>query len=163
MCRSMRGKLLLLFSRSVLSNSLWLHGLQQARLPYSSISLPLSWSFLKRHPLSWWCHRTSHALLHPSSSALSLSQHQGLFQRGCSLHQVAREVAFQLQHQSSNEYSGLISFRMDWLDLLAAQGTLKSLLQHHRAKATVLQCFTFFMVQCPHPYMTTEKTIALTR
>ena len=70
--------------------------------------------------------------------------------------------SFSYSISPSNEYSGLISFRMDWLDLLAAQGTLKSLLQHHRAKATVLQCFTFFMVQCSHPYMTIEKTIALT-
>ena len=64
---------------------------------------------------------------------------------------------------SSNEYSGLISFRIDWLDLLAVQGTLKSLLQHHSSKATILQHSTFFMVQLSHPYMTTGKTIPLTR
>ena len=63
----------------------------------------------------------------------------------------------------SNEYSGLISFRMDWLDLLAAQRTLKSLLQHHSSKSSVLQCSAFFIVQLSHPYMTTGKTIALTR
>ena len=63
----------------------------------------------------------------------------------------------------SNEYSGLISFRIDWLDLLAVQGTLKSLLQHHSPKASILQLSAFFMVQLPHPYMTTGKTIALTR
>ena len=63
----------------------------------------------------------------------------------------------------SNEYSGLISFRMDWLDLLAIQGTLKGLLQHHSSKASVLQCSAFLMVQLSHPYMTTGKTIALTR
>ena len=63
----------------------------------------------------------------------------------------------------SSEYSGLISFRMDWLDLLAVQGTLKSLLHHHSSKALVLQCSTFFMVQLSHPYMTTGKTIAMTR
>ena len=63
----------------------------------------------------------------------------------------------------SNEYSGLISFRMDWLDLLAAQGTLKSLLQHHSSKASILQCSAFFIVQLSYPYMTTGKTIALTR
>ena len=62
-----------------------------------------------------------------------------------------------------HEYSGLISFRMDWLDLLAVQGTLKSLLQHHSSKASVLQSSTFFIVQLSHPYMTTGKTIALTR
>ena len=63
----------------------------------------------------------------------------------------------------SNEYSGLISFRMDWLDLLTVQGTLKSLLQHHSSKASILQRSSFFIVQLSHPYMTTGKTIALTR
>ena len=62
-----------------------------------------------------------------------------------------------------NEYSGLISFRMDWLDLLAAQGTFKGLLQHHCSKASVVQCSAFFIVQLSHPYMTTGKTVALTR
>ena len=62
-----------------------------------------------------------------------------------------------------NEYSGLISFRMDWLDLLAVQGTLKSLLQHHSSKASILRCSGFFIVQLSHPYMTTGKTIAFTR
>ena len=64
---------------------------------------------------------------------------------------------------SSNEYSGLISIRIDWFDLLAVQGTLKSLLQHHSSKASILQCSAFFMVRLSHPYMTTEKTITLTR
>ena len=70
---------------------------------------------------------------------------------------------FSFNISPSNEYSGLISFRIDWLDLLAAQGTLKSLLQHHSSKASVLQCSAFFMVQLSHPCMTTGKTIALTR
>ena len=72
-------------------------------------------------------------------------------------------MEFQLHHCPSNEYSGLISFRMDWWDLLAVQGTLKSLLQHHSSKASILQCSAFFIVQLSHPYMTTGKTIALTR
>ena len=63
----------------------------------------------------------------------------------------------------SNEYPGLIAFRMDWLDLLAVQGTLKSLLQHHSSKASILRCSAFLTIQLPHPYMTTGKTIALTR
>ena len=63
----------------------------------------------------------------------------------------------------SNEYSGLIAFRMDWLDLLAVQGTLKSLLQHHSSKASILQCSAFFIVQLSHPHLTTGKTVALTR
>ena len=71
--------------------------------------------------------------------------------------------SFSFSISPSNEYSGLISFRMDWLDLLAAQGTLKSLLQHHSSKASILLHSTFFIVQLSHPYMTTGKTIALTR
>ena len=71
--------------------------------------------------------------------------------------------SFSFNISSSNEYSGLISFRMDWLDLLAVQGTLKSLLQHHSSKASILWCSTFFIVQLSHPYMTTGKIIALTR
>ena len=71
--------------------------------------------------------------------------------------------SFSFNISPSNEYSGLISFRMDWLDLLADQGTLKSLLQHHSSKASILRCSAFFTVQLSHPYMTTGKTIALTR
>ena len=70
---------------------------------------------------------------------------------------------FSFNISPSNEYSGLISFRMDWLDLLAVQGALKSLLQHHSSKASILQCSVFFIVQLSHPYMTPGKTIALTR
>ena len=71
--------------------------------------------------------------------------------------------SFSFSISPSNEYSGLISFRMDWLDLLAVQGTLKSLLQHHSSKASVLRCSAFFIVQLSHPYMTTGKILALTR
>ena len=78
-------------------------------------------------------------------------------------HQVALVSELQLQHQSFSEHPGLISFRMDWLDLLAVQGTLKSVLQHHRSKASILQRSSFFIVQLSHPYMITGKTIALTR
>ena len=108
----------------------------------------------------------SHPLSSPFSPALNLSQHKGLFKWISSLHQVAKVLEFQLQSLCpSNEYSGLISFRMDWLDLLAVQGTLKSLLQHHSSKASILRCSAFFIVQSiyiSHPYMTTGKTIALT-
>ena len=71
--------------------------------------------------------------------------------------------SFSFSISPSNEHSGLISFRMDWMDLLAVQGTLKSLLQHHSSKASILWCSAFFIVQLSHPYMTTGKTIALTR
>ena len=74
-----------------------------------------------------------------------------------------QSIGVQLQHQSFNEHSGLISFRMDWLDLLAVQRTLKSLLQHHRSKASILRCSAFFIVQLSQPYMTTGKTIVLIR
>ena len=105
----------------------------------------------------------SHPLLSPSTPAFNLSQHQGPFKWVSSSHQVAEVLEFQLQHQASNEHWGLICFRMDWLDLLAVQGTLKSLLQHHSSKASIPQCSAFFIVQLSHPYMTTGKTIALTR
>ena len=98
----------------------------------------------------------------PFPPTFNLSQHQGLFQWVSSLHQVAKVLQFQLQHQSFNEYSGLISFRMDCLDLLAVQGTLKSLLQHHGSKTSILWLSAFFTVQLSHSYMTTGKTIALT-
>ena len=104
-----------------------------------------------------------HPLSSPSPPAPSPSQHQRLFKWVSSSHQVAKILEFQLQHQSTNEHPGLISFRMDWLDLLAVQGTLKSLLQHHSSKASILQCSAFFIVQLSHLYMTTGKTIALTR
>ena len=71
--------------------------------------------------------------------------------------------SFSFSPSPSNEYSGLISFRMNWLDPLVVQGTLKNLLQHHSSKASVLHCSAFFIVQLSHPYVTTEKTIALTR
>ena len=71
--------------------------------------------------------------------------------------------SFSFNISPSNEHPGLISFRMDWLDLLAVQGTLKSLVQHHRSKGSILQHSAFIIVQMSHPYMTTEKTIALTR
>ena len=71
--------------------------------------------------------------------------------------------SFSFNISPSNEYSGLISIKIDWFDLLAVQGTLKSLIQHHSSKASILQCSAFFMVQFSHPYMTTEKAIALTR
>ena len=113
-------------------------------------------------------HQVSDAIqpFHPLSSpspAFNLSQHQDLFQWVSSLHQVAKYWSFSFSISPSNEHSGLISFRMDWLDLLAVQGTLKSLLQHHSSKASILQCSAFFIVQLSHPYMTTGKTIALTR
>ena len=102
----------------------------------------------------------SHPLSSPSPSAFNLSQHQGLFKWVSSSHQVAKVLEF--QHQSF-QYSGLVSFRMDWLDLLAVQGTLKSLLQHHSSKASIVWHSVFFIIQLSHPYVTTGETIALPR
>ena len=105
----------------------------------------------------------SHPLLSPPSPASNLSQHQGLF-KWVALHvRWPMYWSFSFNISPSDEYSRLISFRMDWLDLLAVQGTLKSFLQHHSSKASVLRCSAFFIVQLSHPYMTTRKTIALTR
>ena len=104
-----------------------------------------------------------HPLLFPSPPVFTLSQHQGLSQWISSSHQVAKYCSFSFSISPSNEYSGLISFRMDWLCLLAVQGTLKSLLQHHSSKASVLWYSAFFIVQLSHPYMTTGKNKALTR
>ena len=96
------------------------------------------------------------------SPTFSLSQHQILFQRISSHIRWPRYWSFSFSINPSNKYSGLSSFRMDWFDLLAFQGALKSLLQHHSLKAWIFQHSAFFIVQLPHPYMTTGKTIALT-
>ena len=101
-------------------------------------------------------------LLSPSPPAFNFSQHQSLFQWISSSDQVAKILEFQLQHQSL-QWSGLTSFRTDWLDIPAVQGTLKSIHQQHSSKASILWCSAFFIVQLSHPYMTTGKTIALTR
>ena len=105
----------------------------------------------------------SDPLSFPSPPACNPSQHQDLFQWLNSSHEEAKVWSFSFSVSPSNEHPGLISFRMDWLDLLAVQGTLKSLLQHHSSKASVLQHSAFLTVQLSHPYMTTGKTIALTR
>ena len=102
----------------------------------------------------------SHPLSSPFPPTFDLSQHQGLFKWVSTSHQVGKVLESQLQHQSF-QWIFLISFRMDWLDLLAVQGTLKSLLQHHSSKASNLQHSAFFKVQLSHLYMTTVKTIAL--
>ena len=99
----------------------------------------------------------------PPSPALNISQHQGLFQRVGSLHQVAKVLELQLQHQSF-QWIFRVDFLYDWLvwSPLSPRDSLKSLLQHHNSKASILRCSAFFMVQLSHPYMATEKTIALT-
>ena len=105
----------------------------------------------------------SHPLSSPSL-APNPSQHQRVFSNESTLHmRWPKYWSFSFSISPSKEHLGLISFRMDWLDLLAVQGTLKSLLQHHSSKASILQHSAFFTVQLSHPYMNTGKTIALTR
>ena len=106
--------------------------------------------------------QSSHPLSSPSPPVFNLSQHQCLSNESVLCIRWPKYWSFSFS-TSSNEYSGLISFKIDWFDLLAVQGTLKSLLQHHSANASILWHSAFFMVQLSHPYMTTGKTIALTR
>ena len=105
----------------------------------------------------------SHPLSSPYPLAFNLSQHQVFSNESALSIKWPKYWSFTFSISPSNEYSGLISFRMDWLDLFAGQGTLKSLLQHHSSKASIRQLSAFFIVQLTHPYMTTGKTIALTR
>ena len=105
----------------------------------------------------------SHPLSSPSPPTFNLSQHQGLFKWVSSHIRWPKYWSFSFNISPSNEHTGLISFRMDWFDLLAVQGTLNSLLQHHSSKASILQHSAFFIVQLSHHNMTTGKTIALTR
>ena len=104
---------------------------------------------------------------HPFSSttlpAFNLSQHQGLFKWLSSSHKWPKYWSFSFNIHPSNEFSGLISFRIDWLNLHSVQGTLKSLLQHHSSKASILWHSAFFIVHFSYPYMTTGKSIVLTR
>ena len=105
----------------------------------------------------------SHPRSSPSPPAPNPSQHQIFSNESSLCMRWPKYWSFSFSIIPSKEIPGLISFRMDWLDLLAGQGTLKSLLQHHSSKASILQCSAFFTVQLSHPYMTTGKTIALTR
>ena len=148
-----------------MSTSLWPHESQHARLPvYHQLS-----EFTETH-----VHRVSdaiqpsHPLSSPSPPAPNPSKHQSLFQWVFSNESTLRMRwpkywRFSFSIIPSKEIPGLISFRMDWLDLPAVQGTLKSLLQHHSSKASILQHSAFFTVQLSHSYMTTGNTIALTR
>ena len=139
------------FSSPVMSNSLPPYGMQHARLPHQLPELTQAHVHQVGDAI-----QPSHPLSSPSPPAPNPSQHLGLFQRVNSLHGVAKVLEFQL-HISPDGHPGLIFFRMDWLDLLAVQGTLRSLLQHHSSKASILRCSAFFTVQLSHPYMTTEK------
>ena len=139
-------------------NSLRPHGMH-ASLPCPSLS-PRACS--NSCSLSQWCHPTISSFVILFSFCLQSFQHQGLFQWVGSLHQVAKVLELQLQHQSFQWLFRLIFHKVDWFDLPVVQGTLKSLLQHHRSKASVLWHSASFVVQLSHPYMTSGKNIALT-
>ena len=133
-------------------------GLQHTRPPYAS---PTPGVDSNSCPLSWWCHPTISSSVIPFSSCLLSVSASGSFQMSQFFTSTWPKY-WSFSISPSNEYSWLISFRMDWWDLLAVQGTLKSLLQHHSSKASILWCSAFFIVQLSHPYMTTGKTITLT-
>ena len=147
------------FTRSVVSNSLRPHELQHARPPCPP---PTPGVHLNSHPSSQWCHPAISSSVVPFSSC-PRSLPASVFSNESALRIRWPEYwSFSFSIIPYKEIPGLIFFRMDWLDLLAVQGTLKSL-QHHSSKASILWCSAFFTVQLSHPYMTTGKTIALTR
>ena len=148
----LKTKQKLLFSCSVVSNCLWPHGYSMPGFPVHH-QLP-DIAQIHAHQVSDAI-QPSHLLSSPSPLAFNLSQHQALFQWVGSSYQVAKALEFHFSISPSNEYSELISFKIDWFHLLAVQGTLKSLLQHHNSKASVLQHSAFFMVQFSYSYMTT--------
>ena len=147
-------------SCSAMSDCFWSHGLQHTSLPCPS-STPGACS----NSCHWVSDviQLSHSLSSPSPPAFNLSQHQGLFKRFSSLHQVARVLELQFQNQTFQWIFRSDQIRMDWLYLPAVQGTLKSFLQYHNSKTSILWLSAFFTVQLSHPYMTTGKTIAFTR
>jgi len=143
-----------------MSNCLWSHELQHARPP---CPLPTPRVYPNSCPLSRWCHLTISSSVVPFLLLPSIFLNIRVFSNGSALHiRWPKFWRFSFKISPCNEHPGLISFRMDWLDLLAVQGTLKSLLQHHSSKASIV-CSAFFIVQLSHPYMTTGKTVALTR
>ena len=144
-----------------MSDSLWPHGLQHASLPCSLLSPGICSNTC---PLSRWCHPTISFSVTPILFLPSVSPSIRVFSQELALYiRWPEYCSFSLSNSPSNEYSGLISFRIDWFDLFAVQGTLKSLLQHHSSKASVFQPSAFLIVQLSYPYMTTGKTVALTR
>ena len=143
-----------------MSDSLPPHGLQHTRLPWQ---LPSPRACSNSCPLSQWCHPTISSSVVPSSSCCQFFPALGSFLMSCLCIRWPKYWSFSFNISPSSEYSRLISFRIDWLDLLAVHGTLKSLLQHNSSKASVLWGTVFFMVQLHIDNMTTGKTIALTK
>ena len=143
-----------------MSDSLQPHGLQHARLSRPSQILELTQTQVPRVSDAI---QPSHPLPSPSLPASNLASLRVISNESVLPIRWPKYWSFSFRISPSNECSELISFRMDWLDLLAVQGTLRSLLQHRSSKASILCCSVFFMIQLSHPYMTPGKTIALTR
>ena len=142
-------------------DSLWPHELQYRQ---ASLSITNSWSLLKLMSIESAMPSNHLTLCHPLLLLPSIFPSIRVFTNESALRiRWPKDWSFSFSISPSNDYSGLTSFRMDWLDLLAVQGTLKSLLQHHSAKASIFLYSAFFIVQLSHPYMTTGKTIGLTR
>ena len=148
------------FSHSVMSNSLWPHEFQHARPPCPS---PTPRVHSDSRPLSRWCHPAISSSVIPLLLLLPIPPSIRVFSNESTLRiRWPKYWIFSFSIIPAKEHPGLI-FRMDWLGLLAVQGTFKSLLQHHSSKASILRHSAYFIVQLSHPYMTTGKTIALTR
>ena len=143
-----------------MSNFLRPHEPQHARPPCPS---PTPGVHPNPCPSSRWCHPTISSSVVPFSSHLQSFLASESFQKSQLFASGGQSIGFSFSISPFNEHSGLISFRMDWLDFLAVQGTLKNLLQQHSSKASIIWCSTFFTVQLSLPYVTTGKTIALTR
>ena len=149
------------FSCSVVSDSLWPHESQHARPPCQS---PTPGVYPNPRPLSQWCHPAISSSVVPFSSCPQPFPESGFFSNEPTLYmRWPKYWSLSFSISPSNEHPGLMSFRMDWLDLLAVQGTLKSFLQHHSSKASILRHSAFLTIQLSHLYMTTGKTIALAR
>ena len=130
----------------------------------ASLSITSSWSLLKLTSIESVMPSNHLILCHPLLLLSSVFPSIRVFSNESALHiRWPKYWSFSFNISPSNEHSSLISFRMDWLDLLAVQGSLKSLFQHHNSKASIIWCSAFFIVQLSHPYMTTGKNIALTR
>ena len=143
-----------------MSDSLWPHEPQHTRPPCPS---PTPRVYPNTHPLSQWCHLTILSSC-PLLLLPSIFPSIRVFSNESVLHiRWQKYWSFSFNIRTSNEHPGLVTFRMDWLVLLAVQGTLKRLLQHHSSKASILRHSAFFTLQLSHPYMTTRKAIALTR
>ena len=148
------------FSRSLVSNSLWPHDLQHARPPCPS---PTPGDYPNWCPLSRWCHLTISSSVVPFSSCLQSFPASGSFQMSQLFASGGQNIGVSVSTSVFPMNTQGLIFRVDWLDTLAVQGTFKSLLQHHSSNASILWGSAFFIVQLLHPYMTTGKTIALTR